>query len=219
VHTVEVARGTAPPTNVAANPRAAVASGALICLIAAACSQSTLKVADAGATQTPNDASHVDDAAAPDRVAATDAGNADGATCLDPYAGSSRPNDPCAFDTDCHSPFLACTAQMIEGCRDVDAGCPRPGFAAHPLCPKTGTLTTSLCSVRYQLPCMVDADCGPDGFTCQGGRCQQQAVDSCDTAATCPAGWDCYTLCPCYGPAKHCYPPFAISSCSACLIP
>jgi hypothetical protein len=83
---------------------------------------------------------------------------------------------PCSVDSDCGNPFLARVSQMASMCRDpsVDAGSgPLSGDIPSnlPLCPTVALVTVKLCSVRYQVPCQIDSDCGPDGFTCIVGQC------------------------------------------------
>jgi hypothetical protein len=109
----------------------------------------------------------------------------------------------CTTDADCGHEFLVCVPKEVY----VDG---RPE-------------TRDLCEVRYQLPCEVDADCG-NGFTCNpegGGICYEGPPQTCvtyglceseytlcESAAECPASWECYSPRP---PApKACYPPFAL---------
>jgi hypothetical protein len=160
-----------------------------------------------------------------------------GAACGNPYAMSNQPYAPCAVDSDCHDPFLACKPVSADACRDPDAGTddagcpPPPALDDLPICPTTAHVTLNACSVTYQQGCNVDSDCGPDGFTCRMnavfpcptdapcGQCDEAAAAAvCTTAADCPAGWDCYTPCPCGAatPSKSCEPPFARFNCPAC---
>jgi hypothetical protein len=132
---------------------------------------------------------------------------------------------PCRFDPDCRSAYLVCVPPdvTITLCRDPDAGvdptCPSfPEFSTAPVCPATVQVTSTVCEVRYQRPCTVDADCGPAGFTCMGGRCQQQTGRQCTTASECPNEWGCYAPCGCPGTLETtvCEPPFAEFRCPAC---
>jgi len=67
----------------------------------------------------------------------------------------------------------------VEACRGADAAvddCVAPAFADLPICPATKKITANLCGIRYQRPCNLDSDCGPD-FTCGPSD-----------ASICPAG-------------------------------
>jgi hypothetical protein len=184
---------------------------ACVAVVAACQSQSALELEDATAVGT---------------------GGADGGSCRDLYAKSSKPNDPCSVDSDCHDPFLVCAAETLYGCRGdggVDeTSCAPAAIASLPACPTQTPYKISVCSIRYRQGCNVDTDCGP-GFGCetntfecpQGatgcGQCQVVAENLCATAATCPVGWSCYVACPC-SPAR-CYPPFSSFNCPICLPP
>jgi hypothetical protein len=159
------------------------------------------------------------------------------AGCPDPYAQSSQPDDPCAVDSDCQSNFLACRPTTVDVCRDANDGalpaaCVPPALANVPVCPTTAPVTLGLCAVRYQLPCTVDSDCGPAGFSCSSGSCQQDSGGPCETDTDCLIGWSCYVPCPCPSPPSteppqppqppqqaSCEPPFATFACPACPAP
>jgi hypothetical protein len=145
-------------------------------------------------------------------------------TC-DPSGASMAPSDPCAVDSDCHNPYLECAPTTVYGCREPasqesDAGCSPASLATAPICPATAMLTIGLCTERFQEPCVVDADCGPDGFTCTSGHCDgplEAAI--CSTDGDCPKGWSCYVPCACASrpdDPKRCYPPFSRFNCPAC---
>jgi hypothetical protein len=149
--------------------------------------------------------------------------------------GSGQPGSACSYDGGCGNPFLVCAPSNGVACRDPDASA--PVSSGLPVCPMTAPVTLDLCAVRYDLPCRVDSDCGPAGFTCN-----RQAVSSCEGAAAdtdcgycdgqaqegpctgdgdCPAGWSCYSPCPCAtssATAMGCYPPFAAFGCPACIV-
>jgi hypothetical protein len=140
--------------------------------------------------------------------------------------GDPMPYLPCDRDSDCRNPYLACGAPTttLTGCRDVDAGadpaCPQvaAAFDNLPVCPATAPITHDVCNVRYQSPCVADTDCGPAGFTCASGRCQERQTAACASASDCPTGWDCYVPCECPGlrETKACEPPFAELGCPLC---
>jgi hypothetical protein len=194
---------------------------ALLSLAAAAGCQSSAPLDNADGSSAPGDG-----LANADGVANTDGGPDVGA-CGDPYADSSTPFAPCGVDSDCHNGFLVCAppSQTTTICRDADDAavvdaCPAPvNLADVPICPQTAPVTFNVCNVRYQLPCKVDADCGPDGFTCASGACQQQPGKTCATPSECPAEWDCSLACGCPGEAKACHPPFAEFRCPNCFAP
>jgi len=151
-----------------------------------------------------------------------DAAGADVGACPPPI-----PTSPCRVDSDCKNRFLVCESPTggVFVCRDpeavVDLSCPSPQVDTSkvPSCPATVPVPYSVCQVRYQLPCAVDKDCGPAGFTCVGGRCQGSApTNVCATAADCPTGWECYAPCACPGvdAGTVCEPPFAVFGCPAC---
>ncbi len=157
----------------------------------------------------------------PDAGAAPEGGADGGQTC---FAESNAPDTPCLTDSDCHNAFLVCVRSTVSACRDVDsptpdAGCLPPAFADAPICPTMAEVAIGLCSVRYQLSCVSNEDCGP-GFVCTNGMCDGSGREVVCTAETdCPAGWDCYEACACPGasPApKRCYPPFSRFGCPAC---
>ena len=158
--------------------------------------------------------------------AVRDAGaSPDGADGCDPYAQSNAPYAPCATDSDCHNGFLACVRSTVSVCRDAnpattDAGCLPPSSVDVPVCPATAEVAVTLCSVRYQISCGSDQDCGPAGFVCANGTCDGSGHETvCAATTDCPAGWDCYEACACPGAApgqKRCYPPFSQFSCPAC---
>jgi hypothetical protein len=140
-------------------------------------------------------------------------------------ANNAQPGIPCSVDSDCGNPFLACASQMVSMCRDpsIDAGSGTlPGDIPSnlPLCPTVAQVTVKLCSVRYQLPCQIDSDCGPDGFTCNTGQCSQEGLVACNGDGECQQGWSCYSACQCDNAVvvKSCYPPFAEFSCPMCLV-
>ncbi len=158
------------------------------------------------------------------------ANNHDGGASL---SGSGQPGSICSEDGGCGNPFLVCMSQNAFACRDPDASA--PDSSGLPVCPTTASVTLDLCTVRYNLPCRVASDCGPGGFTCDlqaPGSCQGAAADAacgyceaqegpCTGDGDCPAGWSCYSPCPCAtSPAesKGCYPPFAMFGCPACLV-
>jgi len=159
---------------------------------------------------------HADGAASP-------SGSADGAGgCPAPI-----PTSPCRVDSDCQNPYLVCKpTDGVTVCRDpdavVDPACPSPVHPTNlPICPTTEPAPYDVCLVRYQLPCIVDKDCGPAGFACVGGRCQGTAAsNSCSTKSDCSSGWDCVTFCPCppRDAGKQCEPPFAVVNCPACIV-
>ena len=141
----------------------------------------------------------------------------------DPYAGSNQPMQPCAVDSDCHDPYLVCLRSTVDTCRDATAtaeelACTAPWTANAPACPETGRVAAGLCEARYQLGCRKDGDCGPAGFACANGQCQQQAPQPCATTADCPVEWECSAPCACPGSARPrvCVQPFARFSCPAC---
>lgn len=154
----------------------------------------------------------------------------DDSTVIDGAAadcGPPEPYTPCRTDADCGNPYLVCAppgSTTITVCRDpgqdpvINPACPSFAIlAAAPLCPAQANVTSTVCDIRYQRPCTVDADCGPAGFMCQDEQCQWTST-TCTTAADCPTGWDCYVSCPCPGirDTPTCMPPFAFSSCGAC---
>jgi hypothetical protein len=133
-------------------------------------------------------------------------------------AGASQLRAPCAVAADCHNPYLTCASQTFEACREsgdvVDPGLPT--------CPMQVQVTEDICSVTYQLPCHTNSDCGPAGFSCSQGICQETGEQPCSNAHQCPVGWLCGPICPC-GPVSPdaggtCVPPFAIFNCTACSI-
>jgi len=142
-----------------------------------------------------------------------------------------QPGAPCSVDSDCGNSFLACSPKVVSMCRDpnsmsVDAGDETSlgNIPANlPACPTQTQVNVNLCSVRYQLPCQVDSDCGPDGFTCNTynpGQCSStQDGVACTGDAECPQGWSCYVACQCADAVgvKRCYPPFAVVGCDVCL--
>jgi hypothetical protein len=144
----------------------------------------------------------------------------------DEFAQSHQPFDPCATDSDCHHPFLECAQQTVESCNGIprpqDTGCPSPFPADLPICPETARISVRLCAVRYQEPCVIDSDCGPGGFVCTRGACQEQGGGLCETESDCPQGWDCFAPCPCASrdAAEHrgCYAPFTMLHCPLCVI-
>jgi len=140
----------------------------------------------------------------------------------DQFASSRMPNDPCAVDSDCHDPFLACFARTVFTCRNTNTpvvtACPAAQLDADiPACPEMASVSLKLCDPTYQHPCAKDADCGPAGFSCTGGQCQEAPQAACDTPADCLAGWACAAPCSCSANApKACTPPFARFGCPAC---
>jgi hypothetical protein len=149
-------------------------------------------------------------------------GPPDGRTTNDDAFDVAKLGMPCSVDSDCGNPFLTCVAQQATMCRDPNsqdpsAGMPRLGNVpvALPTCPTTAEVTANLCSVRYQLPCRVDSDCGPDGFTCPDGRCSSQPPAQCTDDRECPQGWSCSDPC-CGGRMTKCYPPYSVTSCGLC---
>jgi hypothetical protein len=141
-----------------------------------------------------------------------------GGDVCDPYAASMAPNTLCIVDSDCHSGYLVCVRTTIDVCRDPpepDAStCVPPWEASLPICPTTAHVGLGLCQARFQLGCATAADCGPAGFTCVGGQCQQMPGGACDTASDCPQGWSCASCCP--DQPKACEAPFAVVHCPAC---
>jgi len=183
-----------------------------------ACSLAVVLIAGGcGTSQKADDASGADEARPP---ASSDSGASETSA-----PANAQPGMPCSVDSDCGNPFLDCVSQLATLCRDpnspsADAGSETlPGNIPDnlPLCPTVAQVTVNLCSVRYQLPCRVDSDCGPDGFTCNGGQCSQPPLTTCDGDAVCPQGWSCYAPCGGCGYSNYCYPPFAIFSCPLCL--
>jgi hypothetical protein len=135
----------------------------------------------------------------------------------------------CAVDSDCGSPYLACAATPLDVCRPADADTTAyPQLADAAICPAMSRGVLDICVVRYQLPCRVDSDCGPAGFTCNldaGTLCKDGSCSTltrceshdtpCATNSECPAAWSCYSpiggLQPSDASAlKACYPPFAM---------
>jgi hypothetical protein len=149
----------------------------------------------------------------------------------DQFSQSRKPFDLCAVDSDCHDPFLECAAKSVSTCRDqaaspvaaaaaADAGCPSPFPSDTPVCPAMAEISLRVCALRYQEPCTSDMDCGPAGFACAGGSCQQTGAGLCGSDADCPNGWSCYAPCACNGAdttPKGCYPPFAMFGCPVCV--
>jgi hypothetical protein len=176
-------------------------------------------VAIADAASSPGDSALVVN---PDRARDSGAFEASGA------ADNAQPGMLCPIDSDCGNSFLTCLRQVATMCRDpnsvsVDAGGETSSGnvpADLPLCPTQTQVTANLCSVRYQLPCQVDSDCGPDGFTCNTGQCSQKALVACNGDGECPQGWSCYSACQCGNAVgvKYCYPPFAEFWCPMCLV-
>jgi hypothetical protein len=133
---------------------------------------------------------------------------------------------PCRFDSDCRSAYLVCVLPdyvTITLCRDPDAdvepACASfPELSTAPTCPATVQVTSTVCEVRYQRACTVDADCSPAGFMCLDGRCQRQPGMPCTTDSECPNEWRCYAPCACPGTqeTKVCEPPFAEFGCPEC---
>jgi hypothetical protein len=145
-----------------------------------------------------------------------------GSSTDDGAADVAQPGLPCSVDSDCGNPFLSCVAQLVTMCRatnsvNADAAMTSRGSIPVdlPTCPTQAQVTVNLCSVRYLLPCQVDSDCGPDGFTCADGQCSSQAFVNCSEDSECPQGWSCHDPC-CGGSAPNCYPPFAVTSCGVC---
>jgi hypothetical protein len=140
---------------------------------------------------------------------------------------AAGPFSPCRVDSDCQGAYLACTPPdtTLTICRDaqlpVNPACPSPvDLTTVPICPTTELTPFNVCTVRYQRPCQRASDCGPAGFTCNAGICQEaQAGITCTTASDCPNGWDCYAACACPGveEAKACEPPFAEFRCPGCM--
>ena len=141
-----------------------------------------------------------------------------------------QPMSPCSVDSDCGNAYLTCVLQTVYACHEAGADAGVVPANNLPVCPTTAQVTENLCSVRYQLPCQVDSDCGPAGFTCSHacsngmttcGICSEDGSGSCSNDDQCPQGWSCYTPCPC-GRAPStgglCNPPFAIFNCPACII-
>jgi len=145
--------------------------------------------------------------------------------------GSPRPQgqpmSPCSVDSECDNTYLSCVPQTVYVCRDPSAAIADAGSGV-PTCPATEQITENLCTVRYQLPCQVDHDCGPAGFTCDHscwngettcGICLEEGPSRCSSDDQCPQGWACYTPCPCGDtPATGglCNPPFAVFHCPVC---
>jgi hypothetical protein len=187
-------------------------------LLLACCLAVVLIAGGCGSSQKSDDAGGADEARPP---ASSDSGASETSATTD----NSQPGMPCSGDSDCGNPFLACVSQMATLCRDpnsasADAGSETlPGNIPNnlPLCPTVAQVTVNLCSVRYQLPCRVDSDCGPDEFTCNGGQCSQPPLTTCSGDAVCPQGWSCYAPCGGCGYSKYCYPPFSMFSCPICL--
>jgi hypothetical protein len=120
----------------------------------------------------------------------------------------------CASDSDCQDPYLRCVATMGSVCRDDDSAalaneCPSNFLRDVPRCPTQAAVTVKACSVGYEQPCALDSDCGPAGFACMGGICQQTTA-SCLTAADCPDRWTCFNPCSCEDAGATCHPPLAI---------
>jgi hypothetical protein len=146
-------------------------------------------------------------------------------------ADSGGLDEPCSTDSDCGNPFLVCAPVHVYLCLDSSSGDAAPPLHPTQNCPGVPT-TERLCTVRYNLPCLIDSDCGPAGFTCNhsvsvcfgsdgGAACG--ACDgtggSCSGDSDCPQGWSCYSPCDCPtrpALAKGCYPPFAVFGCPNC---
>jgi hypothetical protein len=188
--------------------------------------------ADAASTDvvsTDSASADTTDSAASTDSASTDSGSTDSA--ID-YAGCGPPMEfaTCRTDSDCRSAYLVCVPPgyvTIQVCRDPDAGvdpgpaCPfYPEYDTAPICPRVVNVRSTVCELRYQHPCTVDADCGPEGFTCARGHCQEKPIMGCSTAADCPAEWDCYAPCACSGvrAVKSCEPPFVEFHCPVCVV-
>ena len=139
-----------------------------------------------------------------------------------------QPMSLCSADSECDNPYLTCVPQTFYACRDPGAAVADAGSAL-PICPATEQVTENLCTVRYQLPCQIDSDCGPAGFTCDHscwnggapcGICSEEGDSSCRNDNQCPQGWSCYTPCPCGDTTPGtgiCNPPFAMFSCPICV--
>jgi hypothetical protein len=153
------------------------------------------------------------------------AGGADGS--LQPQG---QPMSACSVDSDCGNAYLTCVPQTVYACRNPGADAGASPSNNLPICPTTAQVTEDLCAVRYQLPCQVDSDCGPAGFTCSHacsngtttcGMCSANGPGPCTNDGQCPQGWSCYTPCPCGATRPtggSCNPPFAIFNCPACIV-
>ena len=155
-----------------------------------------------------------------------EAGTADrtGADC-----GPPMPLIPCRTNSDCRSAYLICEPpknETLEFCRDPDAGvdpsmndCPiYPEAIGAPICPHSVQITSPVCEVRYLRPCVVDADCGPAGFTCVSSHCDDGAFKPCGSDSDCSPEWQCSVGCGCPGAdaGTHCFPPFIVLRCPNC---
>jgi hypothetical protein len=147
--------------------------------------------------------------------------------CIKPMKGAMA---PCNMDSDCDDAFLVCRQMQAFGCRSPDPSDPNAVPSCFqwnqptdlPICPDEAQVILGFCWAKYQLPCHVDSDCGPAGFSCSGsGTCNQTGSGPCTTDSDCPQEWSCYAPCPCpTGPPGKlwCYPPFAEFNCPACLV-
>ena len=155
---------------------------------------------------------------------------ADGAGGHDASAlpAGGQPGVPCTTDADCGNPYLTCSSANGTVCGPVsDASAADSGYVCAPA-------TVHACTVRYNIQCQIDTDCGPAGFVCRHGPCGE-SIDGvevqdcrlcdetgggpCSLDADCPHGWSCYSpcFCPTNAPyAKGCYPPFEVFSCPGC---
>jgi hypothetical protein len=148
-------------------------------------------------------------------------------------ADSTAQGRECKVDADCGDPYLVCNATLvfIDECFRIDAGLDAPSDAG--ACRTSVEAMRNLCAPSYQVPCRVDSDCGPDGFTCNldggricsadagcetYGRCESDET-LCSSDAECPEGWSCYApTSHCFGGdcdvdagiRKACYPPFTV---------
>lgn len=160
----------------------------------------------------------------------TGAGGSGAATGADgSFPAQGNPMSPCSVDSDCGNAYLTCVPQTVYACRDPGADAGSGPSKDLPICPTTAQVTENQCTVRYQLPCQVDSDCGPAGFTCDHscsnsgtscGICSEDGPGPCSSDDQCPQGWSCYTPCPCGSTpftGGSCNPPFAIFNCPACI--
>jgi hypothetical protein len=166
-------------------------------------------------------------------VVGTPSAHHTGAPVCDTLA--SCPGTRCASDQQCPDDWR-CFVPCALGDAGV-AGCYAPGTSFR--CPDPAPSPDQPCSSdrscgsrylacvdgrcvrRYQQPCEVASDCGPEGFSCERSSCSKLPLPNdgrCAAAADCFPDWDCGFSCNCGDTSapKFCLPPFTIFRCPEC---